>query len=418
MTNLDSRINKANREVARRIIASKCFWTDVKPAIKAVKGMTPNTIFHAGPPVTWNKMAGPLKGSIIAAILFEGLAKTSSEAIRLAKDGKVKFGSSLEHNAISCGCGATSASMPMFEITNKPFRKTAYIALPELDLLFGRYHKKTVDHLRWMKKVLGPTLKDAIKDNGPLEIEPIISQALLMGDECHDRAIAATGLFERKIAPSIVNVAERRIAKEVLRNIGEIDLFFLWPIMAKAKATADAAHGVEYSTVMTTLSGNGVEMGIRLSGLGHEWYKAPSARFYVSKLFAGYSKAQSNPAVGDSVMVDMLGLGGGSMAAGMSHVLSTGETVQDALRYTREMLKISVARNENFKIPITGFKGAPTGYDIRRIIKTNIAPVLAIGIAHKDAGKGFIGFGMARVPMQCIKKAYKAFTTKYAAAAA
>lgn len=415
---LDGKIAKANREAARRIFESRCFWTDVKPAIEVVKGMTANTIFHAGPPVSWDRMAGPLKGSIIAAMLFEGLARTSSEAIRLAKDGKVNFGSSLDRNAISCGCGATSASMLMFEVKNKPFGKTAYIALPELGLLFGRYDKKTVEHLRWMKNVLGPTLKDAVRDHGPLEIEPILAQALLMGDECHDRAIAATCLFERIMAPSVVSVADRKTAREVLRNIGEIDLFFLWPIMAKAKATADAAHGVEYSTVMTTLSGNGTEMGVRISGLGHEWYKAPSPRFYVAKYFPGFSDSDSNPEVGDSVMVDMLGLGGGCMAAGLAHVLSTGETVDDALRYTREMLKISVARNDNFKIPMTGFKGAPTGYDMRRILKTGIAPVLAVGIAHKEAGKGFIGFGMTRVPMECVKKANEAFAAKYGASAA
>src|SRR5713226_7675258 len=101
---------------------------------------------------------------MIAAMLFEGLAKTPAEAIRKAEQGNVRFGSSLDHNAISCGCGPTSASMPVFEVENRPFGKKAYITLPEVGMFFGRYDEKTLDNLAWVKKTLAPTLHDALKD--------------------------------------------------------------------------------------------------------------------------------------------------------------------------------------------------------------------------------------------------------------
>ncbi len=395
------------------MVSSRCFLTDVKVAGDVIRGLEANTVFHAGPPVDWKRMAGPLRGALIAAMLHEGLAKSPSEAVRKAERGNVDFGSSLDHNAISCGCGATSASMPVFEVENRTFGNKAYICLPELGMLFGRYDTKTLDNLAWMRETLAPVLRDALKDLGGLEIEPIISQALLMGDECHDRTVAASCLFERILAPHVVSVSDKKTAIEVLRYIAGIDLFFLWPIMARAKAVADAAHGVEYSTITTFLSGNGTEMGLKVSSLGRQWFKDPSPRFYIAKYFEGYDDEDSNPEVGDSILVDMLGLGGGAMAAGIAHVLSTGDSAEDAIRYSREMMRISVGKNSYFRIPALNFEGTPVGIDIRKVLETGISQVCAVGIAHRKPGIGLIGFGMVRVPMACYQRSYEAFNKKY-----
>lgn len=395
------------------MVSSRCYVTDVKRAGDVIKGLKANTIFHAGPPVEWKKMAGPMRGSLIAAMLFEGLAKTPAEALRKAEQGKVNFGSSLDHNAISCGCGATSASMPVFEVENRTFGNRAYITLPEVGMFFGRYDKKTLDNLAWMKETLAPTLREAIRDFGGLEMEPIISQALLMGDECHDRTVAGSCLFERMLAPNIVNVAGKKTAIQVLKYIAGIDLFFLWPIMARAKAVADAVQNVEYSTITSFLAGNGTEMGLKVSSLGHQWFKAPSPRFYVAKYFEGFTDKDSNPEVGDSILVDMQGLGGGAMAAGIAHVLSTGDSAEDAIRYSREMMRISVGKNSYFRIPALNFEGTPVGVDIRKVLETGISQVCAVGIAHNKPGIGLIGFGMVRVPMACYQSSYATFNKKY-----
>jgi hypothetical protein len=280
-------------------------------------------------------------------------------------------------------------------------------------MLFGRYDKKTLDNLVWMKETLAPTLRDALKDSGGLEVEPILSQALLMGDECHDRTVAASCLFERIMAPHIVDVSDKKTAIAVLKYIAGIDLFFLWPIMARAKAISDSAHGVEYSTITTFLSGNGTDMGLKVSSLGNRWFKAPSPRFYVAKYFEGYNDSDQNPEVGDSILVDMQGLGGGAMAAGIAHVLSTGDSAEDAIRYTREMMRVSVGKNSNFRIPALNFEGTPVGVDIRRVLETGISQVCAVGIAHRKPGIGLIGFGMVRVPMACYERSYEAFSKKY-----
>ncbi len=415
--NLEGKIREANQEVVKRMISSRCYLTDVKRAGDVIKGLKANTIFHSGPPVEWKRMAGPMRSAMIGAMLFEGWAKTPAEAVRKAEQGKVKFDSSLDHNAISCLCGATSESMPVFEVENRTFGNKAYIALPELGMQFGRYDKKTLDNLVWLKKTLAPTLRDALRELGGLEMEPIISQALLMGDECHDRTVAASCLFHRIIAPSIVNVSEKRTAIQVLKYMGGIDLFFLWPLMARAKAVADAAKGVEYSTITSFLAGNGTEMGLKVSSLGHQWFKAPSPLFYVAKYNEGFSDKDSNPEVGDSILVDMQGLGGGAMAAGIAHVLSTGDSADDAIRYTKEMMRISVGKNSYFRIPVLNFEGTPVGVDIRKVLETGISQVCAVGIAHKKPGIGLIGFGMVRVPMACYQSAHEAFKKKYMASA-
>ncbi len=354
-----------------------------------------------------------MRSAIIGAMLFEGWAKTPAEAVRKAEKGKVKFDSSLDHNAISCLCGATSESMPVFEVENRTFGNKAYIALPELGMQFGRYDKKTLDNLVWVKKTLAPTLRDALRELGGLEMEPIISQALLMGDECHDRTVAASCLFERIIAPIIVNVSEKKTAIQVLKYMAGIDLFFLWPFMARAKAVADAVQNVEYSTITSCLAGNGTEMGLKVSSLGHQWFKAPSPRFYVAKYFEGFTDKDSNPEIGDSILVDMQGLGGGAMAAGIAHVLSTGDSAEDAIRYSREMMRISVGKNSNFRLPALNFEGTPVGIDIRKVLETGISQVCAVGIAHNKPGRGLIGFGMVRVPMACYQSSYEAFKKKY-----
>ena len=395
------------------MVSSRCYLTDVKRAGDVIEGLKPHTIFHSGPHVDWKRMAGPMRSSMIAAMLFEGWAKTPNEAVRKAEQGEVKFDSSLDHNAISCLCGATSESMPVFEVENRTFGNKAYIALPELGMQFGRYDTKTLDNLVWVKEILAPALREALRELGGLEMEPIISQALLMGDECHDRTVAASCLFQRTIAPSVVNVSDKKTAIQVLKYMAGIDLFFLWPIMARAKAVADAAHGVEYSTITSFLAGNGTEMGLKVSSLGHQWFKAPSPTFYVAKYNEGFSDRDSNPEVGDSILVDMQGLGGGAMAAGIAHVLSTGDSADDAIRYSREMMRISVGKNSYFRIPVLNFEGTPVGVDIRKVLESGISQVCAVGIAHNKPGVGLIGFGMVRVPMACYQSSYEAFNKKY-----
>jgi hypothetical protein len=230
--------------------------------------------------------------------------------------------------------------------------------------------------------------------------------------------VAASCLFERILAPHIVSVSDKKTAIDVLRYMAGIDLFFLWPIMARAKAIADEAHGIKYSTITTFLAGNGTEMGLKVSGLGDQWFKASSPRFYIAKYFEGYRDEDSNPEVGDSILVDMQGLGGGAMAAGIAHVLSTGDSAEDAIRYTKEMMRISVGKNSYFRIPVLNFEGTPVGVEIRKVLETGISQVCAVGIAHRKPGIGLIGFGMVRVPIACYQSSYEAFSKKYTSGSA
>jgi hypothetical protein len=73
------------------------------------------------------------------------------------------------------------------------------------------------------------------------------------------------------------------------------------------------------------------------------------------------------------------------------------------------MGEIALARHPKWTIPALEFSGAPTGIDVRRVVETGIAPAINTGIAHRKAGVGQVGAGVARAPLSCFEQALAAF---------
>jgi Protein of unknown function (DUF1116) len=397
----------ANAGAVQRVLDARPVWVDVRPAAAVVPGLGARTVLHAGPPIEWARMCGPMRGAVIGAALYEGWAGTPEAAEALARDGAIGFAPCHHHGAVGPMAGIISPSMPVAVVDNAAAGTRAFATLNEglgAVLRFGAYGPDVLDRLRWMADRLAPALARALAARGPVDLRTLTAQALLMGDECHNRNVAASSLLARALAGALVRTAPPDAAGAVLDFLGANDHFFLNLSMAACKSALDAAHGIADCTVVTAMARNGVEFGIRVSGAGDDWFTAP-ALVPDGLYFPGRGPADANPDLGDSAITETMGLGGFAMAAAPAIVRFVGGSPEAALGYTREMGAITLARNPAYGIPALGFSGTPTGIDCRRVVDSGVAPVINTGIAHREAGVGQIGAGIVRAPLSCFTAA-------------
>jgi len=405
-------IEAANRTAFDRLVSADAVWRDVRPAAEAIPGMGERTVLHAGPPVTWDRMCGPQRGAVVGAIVYEGWADTPEAARELAATDAVSLAPCHEHRTVGPMAGIVSPSMPVAVVENDTHGNTAYSTLNEglgEVLRFGAYGEEVVDHLDWMEATLAPVLADTLAAHGGVDLQLLSARALEMGDEVHNRNVAATSLLVRELAPTMATLEG---AGEVLAFLESNDHFFLNLSMAACKVAADAAAEVPWSTVVTAMARNGTDFGIRVSGLGDRWFTT-TAPVIDGLYFPEYDAADANPDIGDSSIAETTGVGGFAMAGSPSITQFVGGTPADARRFTREMYEVTVGERPTYTIPGLGFRGTPAGIDLCRVLETGIAPVINTGIAHEDPGVGQIGAGVSRAPMACFVDALEAFRTVY-----
>jgi len=409
---VQERIEAANKKVMKIILNGQPTLLDIGIAEEVIPGMTKKTILHAGPPIKWEKMSGPLRGAVIGALIYEGLAVGEKEALKLAASGEISYDPCHHHNTVGPMAGVVSASMPVWILQNKTYGNHSYCTLNEglgKVLRYGAYSDEVIKRLKWIENLLAPLLKQALKLHGPIDLKTMITQVLQMGDEGHNRNRAGTSLLIRELAPYIIQTKFSEEEKiEVLKFIDSNDHFFLNLTMPAAKCTMDAARNIEFSTIVTVMARNGTEFGIRVSGLGERWFTGP-AGIVDGLLFPGYTAEDANPDIGDSVIAETVGIGGFAMAAAPAIVQFVGGTAKDAVNFTLKMYEITATENNIFKIPALDFRGTPTGIDIRKVVETGILPSINTGIAHKDPGVGQIGAGLVKPPMNCFEDALQAF---------
>jgi uncharacterized protein DUF1116 len=397
------RIGLANDLAVARMQEARPLVVGVGVAGEVLPGMSRRTFLHAGPPVGWADMCGPMRGAVIGAALLEGLAADPEDAVRKAAGGAFEFASGHERGALGPMAGVISFSMPVWIVENDARGNRAHCTFSEGlggPFRFGAFDEQVIDRLRWIRSTLAPVLTAALaRLREPLDLRAICADALEMGDEVHNRNRAATSLTLRILAPVLLELSrfDRRVT-EVARYLAGDDVFFLNLSMACGKATADAAAGVEGSTIVTTMARNGTEFGLRVSGCGDRWFTAPSSR--IEGLYLpGYTAADANPDMGDSTITETIGLGGFAWAAAPAIIDTVGLGSEDAMRATLEMYEISWAESANYRIPALGFRGSPLGIDCRKVVDTGIAPVADSGIAHRESGVGIIGRGHVSPPI-------------------
>ena len=404
-----SYIEKQNEKSLKKILSGTPFLIDLAKAIDVIPGMKKNMILHAGPPITWDRMCGPMRGAIIGALIYEGMAENPEEAEKIANSNEIEYSPCHEHSTVGPMAGIVSPSMPVFILKNEEYGNHAYCTMNEglgKVLRYGAFSKEVIGKLRWMEAVLYPALKRAVRELSKIDLKNIIAQALHMGDEVHNRNRAATSLFYRQIAPAVIKTNDTDIAVEVLEFINGNDHFFLNLSMPACKVTLDAARNIKGSSVVVAMTRNGTDFGIQLSGTGDAWFVGP-APIPDALFFPGYTKDDANRDIGDSSITETNGLGGFAIASSPAIVQFVGGTAKDALNYTQEMYEIAVGENNIYQIPSLNFRGTPTGIDVIEVVEKGILPFIDTGVAHKEAGIGQVGAGVLSAPMEPFTKALK-----------
>ena len=413
----EAAVEAGNAQVLQVILSAEPVLTDVRPAGELIPELNQGRlVLHAGPPLDWPEMCGPLRGAICGAIVFEAWATDLAAAEVLAAAGGVQFAPNHHFGAVGPMTGCTTRTMPLLVVENKTHGNRALCMINEglgKVMRFGGNDAEVLARLAWLRDVLGPLLGQSLRAAGGLPLTPVIARGLSMGDEMHQRNVACSSMTVRQLAPHLARAAAGHLAVDlprVFEFMGGNDQFFLNVAMAMGKSMLDPAKGIANSTLVTAMCRNGTNFGIRVAGLGDRWFTAP-VEMPQGLYFAGFSEADANPDIGDSAILEAIGLGAFAMAAApaVAGFIGAGG-FQDAVAYSQAMGEITAGRNPKWAIPALEFAGVATGIDIRRVVETGIAPAINTGIAHRLAGIGQIGAGVSRAPLACFEQALLALS--------
>jgi Protein of unknown function (DUF1116) len=415
LSRLDDRreqIDWANSEALTRLTGGDAWLIDCLPAREAF-GLRERVVLHAGPPLDRTALCEPMRAAILCAIRYEGWAPDDDSAAQLIERQEVHLAPCHDCGAVGPMTGIISASMPVFVVENRVYGNRAYATINEglgKVLRFGANDASVVARLRWLAAQAGPLLGAALRASGGIDLRTLMAQALRMGDEMHQRNIAASALLARALMPRLARATAKTTAlTHVVEFMAGNDQFFLNLAMAAGKALTDPANGVEHSTLVTAMARNGTEFGIRVSGHGERWFTAP-VNLPSGLYFPGFGEGDANPDMGDSAIVETIGLGGCAMAASPAAARFVGAGgMAEALQVTAEMRDICLGAHSHFRIPILDEQGTPVGIDIRAVLETGITPLINTGIAGRKAGTGQIGAGVVRAPFACFARALDAF---------
>ena len=402
------RIAQANEQALQQLLDAHPRLVGVGVARDVIPGLDEGLFLHAGPPITWDRMSGPLRGAIIGGLLLERKAQNPGEAEQLAASGAIRFEPCHRHHAVGPMAGVITPSMPVWIVEDQASGIRAFCTLNEglgKVMRYGAYGPEVIERLGFMARVLGPVIGETLAQRGPVDLKLLMAQALQMGDEGHNRNRAGTSLLFRELAPTMVKLGrDATQISQVLSFIHGNDHFFLNLTMPMAKCLSLCAEGVEQSSLVTVMARNGTDFGIQLSCLPGQWFIGP-AQTVQGLFFPGYSEKDANPDIGDSAITETMGIGAFAMACAPAIVQFIGGTADDALSTSRRMGDITLGRNPAWCIPQLGFVGVPTGIDLRKVMELSQLPTINTGIAHREPGVGQIGAGLTAPPWECFEQA-------------
>jgi len=414
---LKQKIEQANQEAVRRMMSGDPVLVDVAPAGEVIPGLQGKMILHSGPPIEWARRCGAQQGALIGMVLYEGWADNPAQARAILESGEILLEPNHSHQAVGPMAGTISPSAPVWVVENRAFGNRAFCRQVEGRQQFGDYSPEALDGLRRWRDLWAPTLREAVRHAGGVELNPILTLALQMGDELHNRNTASSSLFANRMAIALLEAGvPRERFLPTMHYLAGHNLLFLGLAMACGKATADPARDIESSTIVTAMCRNGTEFGIQVSGLGEAWFTAPAPQ--VDGLYLpGYSAQDAGLDMGDSAITETVGWGAFTLGGAAGILPLVGGTFDEALHHTREMRKITTGIHPVYRLPVLGFEGASVGIDIRKVVQLNLAPIIDTAIAHRDPGHPIIGAGLTRAPLACFAAALRAFGERYPVAA-
>ena len=413
---MTERVEAANAVAIERMLAADPVLADVRPAGEVVEGLDDRMILHAGPPIEWARMCGPMRGAAAGAIVLEGWAPALEAANALAASGEIRFAPNHHFDAVGPMTGLTTRTMPVMVVENRAFGNRAYCTVNEglgKVMRFGGNDDSVLDRLRWLSSTLGPLLGETLRAGEGVPLKALVARGLSMGDEMHQRNVACTSLLLRAIAPALARATrDNALLGEVFEFIGGNDQFFLNVAMAMGKTIMDPVRGIDGASIVTAMSRNGTDFGVRLAGTGERWFTAP-VEMPRGLYFPGFTADDANPDMGDSTIVETIGLGGFAMAASPAVAGFVGAgSASTALSATRSMYEITAARSPEWTIPALDFAGVPSGIDARKVVASGLAPTINTGIAHREPGVGQVGAGIVTAPLACFEQAVVALVER------
>jgi len=409
-----ARLEQANQDALRRMCEAEPVLTGVAAARDVVPGMTDRTILTSGPVMPFARYTGGQRAALIYSALYEGLAASPAEAERRMEDGDIVVGACHDHGCVGSVAGVYTASMPVFVVRDEVGGTTGFCNFYEGEsrqrLNYGSYDDGVRDQLRYIERVIAPTIGTAVQRAGGIPLKPIMRRAVHMGDELHSRNTAATLLFGRELFPHLLHAEHRDEVLQTLSYLSASDYFFLRLSMASGKAVADAARGIEASSVVTAMSISCLGTSVRVSGLGDEWFDGPFPDVS-AKLFEGFTPDDIEWIGGESTINETVGLGGFAQAAAFPLQNYQGGSPEAMIEMNLAMYDITVGENTDYKIPYLRYRGTPTAIDVLKVAETGITPVLDAGLAGRGGGQ--IGAGVVRAPLECFRAAAQAFVARY-----
>ena len=400
-----------NKIAYERMIASHPWLVGVKRAADVVPDMRANLILHASPPTTWGQMGESMRGGMIGAALYEGLAASVDEAVAKAESGQIQFAAAQDHHALTGGVGSISASTPVMIIEDRSNGNRATHFLMEglgRTLVSGAYDESVFERLRWFRDSFGPLLDMAITAQGGIDVREIIAEALTRGDELHNRNRAATSLLIAKLAIGMVECGAPAIEhKRALVFLSQNAQFFVGAVLPASSLMLRAASGIPDCSVVTRIGANGRDCGLQISGLDGRWFVAPGD-VPTGVLMPGYYPDDVAPGCGDSLIVECSGLGASVLPASPAFASVIGASPEDGMRFARNAYALSVGEHPYYKVPALDFRGVPIGFDARLVVSKGILPAIDIMMGHRKPGVGMVGMGIVHPPMKCFEDAVRA----------
>lgn len=409
------RVQAANAEALRRLIAADPVLVDVAPAGEVIPGLRDRLILHAGPPVAWARMCAPQRGACVAMCLFEGWARDAPEAERMLAGGEIALEPNHHHGAVGPIAGTISRNMWVWVVENRAFANRAFCRQVESQQQFGDHSPRALVFLEQWRDLWAPTLRAAVRRMGGLPLRPLMARALAMGDELHDRVIASSSLFANEVAKVLptCGLPSSQVIP-TLSYVASHPFLFLGLSMAAAKAATDPARGIEGSSVVTAMARNGTDFGIQVSGLDGEWFTAPSPSVRGMPL-PGWRAEDAGLDIGDSSITETVGWGGFALGGAPGVLSFTGGTAAQALALSRDMHAITVGKSPDYVLPALDFLGAAVGIDVRKVVQTQVLPIITAAMVHREPGHSLIGGGLVRAPMECFTRALARFEERYPA---
>jgi hypothetical protein len=410
-------VQTANAEVLRRLDTGVPRWVGVKRAGDVVPGLDGRMLLHCGPAIDWSDVCDPLRRSMRAACVAEGWAQDVAEADGLLSSSQVTLSPANEHATVLPMATALTPSAPVVVVENGEGGTTAYSGINQGSgdtAWFGRDSDGAVQRLRFLADVVGPVLAGVVGRAGPVDVLNLAAQGVAMGDDVHMRTQASTNLLIRHLLPQLVE-ADGADAVEVARFLSGNHLFFLNLAMASAKSLTLWAEQVEGSSVVTTMARNGTTFGIRLAGHA-TWYVTDAPEIGDALFNPGFGPEDAGKDIGDSAVLELIGLGGPAAAGSPAVAAFLGGTMAHAVAVTEDMTDVCVGTSSRFKLPTLDNRGTPVGVDARLVAELGVTPKVNTGILHVSSGTGQVGAGVATAPVTCFVDAVRDLATRSGAA--